>query len=182
MKFSKRLITALLALMLLSLNITGLAYYTGNTEESVYPVKYQEAINTLYGLGVLADTSLDGYENTVSRTDFATYVTALGGGRTVEIPEPAEQDITLGEAVKMLVDMTENTIRAEYYGSYPTGYLAIASRMGITHGLSGMQAYDKINYGIAVQMLYNSMRITPGVFDTITENYVDYEFDANHTV
>ncbi|MBE7045185.1 MAG: hypothetical protein E7397_06610 [Ruminococcaceae bacterium] len=182
MKHTKKLIATLLALILLSLSTNGFAYYTGITEESEYAQSFMTAETTLYGLGVLPAMNSGSYDSTVTRADFAGYVSALGGGRNVVVPQPAEQDISFGEAVKMIVDMTDNTIRAEYYGTYPAGYLNIAGVMGITRGLGAMQEYDKINYGMAVQMLYNTMRVTPGTVGAISEDGLEYEFDNERTV
>lgn len=173
MKRMKKIIAAALSLAMLCSGITALA---AKTEE--YPEKYEAALTTLYSLGIIEDNTAKGYDKNVSRADFAKWTSALGGDSAVATPEPAEQDISFGEAVQMLVDMSGNSIRADYYG----GYLAAANRMGITHGLSGMQDYDKVTYGMAVQMLYNTMRVTPGEFSSISEDALEYSFDENHTV
>lgn len=180
MKNMKKTIAAVLALaMMLSLSVSGFAYYSGTEDiNDAYSEKYIMALNTLYGLGIIKDNNPDKYESEVTRADFAAYVQELLGGRAVNnIPEPANQTITLGEAVKMLVDGTENTICAEKYG-----YMGIAGQMGITHGLVRMQSYDNLIYGAAIQMLYNSMRVTPGDTATVSANGIEYEFDSSHTV
>ncbi len=184
MKNIKRLFAALLTVALVSVNATSFAYYTGKTEaeESAYSEKYVMAEKTLYGLGVLPELSTDSYEDGMSRAEFAAAVSVLGGGKTVLADEPAEEVISIGEAVKMLVEMSENTIRAEHEGSYPDGYLKVARDMGITYGIAGMQEYDKLTYGMAVQILYNSMRVTPGVINEYTANGSNYKFDSNRTV
>ncbi|MEE0944570.1 MAG: hypothetical protein UIM24_03865 [Clostridia bacterium] len=182
MKITKKLIVTLLALVLLSLNITGFAYYTGDVEESEYPVKFETAVQTLYDIGILPSNDVTGYEDNVTREDFAGFVNAFGGTHVIA-STPVEDDITMGEAVKMLVEMSDNVALAEYYGTYPTGYFVIGDRMGITHGLAAVQEYDKITYAMAVQMLYNAMRITPGIVKTVTSGgKMEYVYDANCTV
>ncbi|MBS7298951.1 MAG: hypothetical protein KIG65_07715 [Eubacteriales bacterium] len=182
MKNTKRLIVTLLALVLLSLNITGFAYYTGDVAESEYPAKFETAVQTLYDLGILPGNGTSGYENTVSREAFAGFVNAFGGTQ-VTAPTPVEEDVTMGEAIRMLVEMSDNVTLAEYYGEYPTGYFVIGDRMGITHGLAAVQEYDKITYAMAVQMLYNALRITPGIVNTVTSGgKMEYEYDASCTV
>ena len=180
MKRTKKIIAAVLALvMMLSLHASGFAYYTGvEGANDAYSEKYIMALNTLYGLGVIPDNTPKDYESEVTREQFAKYVQGLLGGRSINsIPEPSTQSITLGEAVKMLVDGTENTIRAEKYG-----YMGIAGQMGITHGLVRMQSYDNLTYGAVIQMLYNSMRVTPGDTATVSTSGIEYEFDSSHTV
>jgi len=180
MKNMRRVIASVLALvMMLSLSLSGFAYYTGPVdEETAYSEKYIMALNTLYGLGVIPDNTPKDYETEVTRAQFAEFASVLLGGRTIEnVPTPVDQKITLGEAVQILVDGTENNIRAEKYG-----YMGIAGQMGITHGLVRMQSYDNLTYGAAIQMLYNSMRITPGDTSVVTTNGAEYEFDPDRTV
>lgn len=182
MKNTKKLIVTLLALVLLSLNITGFAYYTGDETESDVPVKFATAVQTLYDLGIIPSNGTSGDENKVTKEDFASFVNAFGGTQ-VTPSEPVDDDITMGEAVKMLVEMSDNVALAEYYGEYPTGYFILGDRMGITHGLAAVQEYDKITYAMAVQMLYNAMRVTPGVVNTVTAGgKMEYEYDADCTV
>ena len=180
MKNMRRIIASVLALvMMLSLSLSGFAYYTGHVDaETAYSEKYIMALNTLYGLGVIPDNTPKDYEADVTRAQFAAFAGALLGGRTIEnVPTPVDQKITLGEAVQILVDGTENAIRAEKYG-----YMGVAGQMGITHGLVRMQSYDNLTYGAAIQMLYNSMRITPGDTSVVTTNGAEYEFDPDRTV
>ncbi|MBQ8588673.1 MAG: hypothetical protein IJ454_04700 [Clostridia bacterium] len=180
MKNMKKIIASILALvMMLSLPSMGVAYYTGAAAEGAqYPEDYIMALNTLYGLGVLPDNTPDKYESDVTRAQFAEFAGALLGGRKpANIAEPADGAVTVGEAAQILIDGTENTIRAERYG-----YMALASQMGITHGLARMQDYDKLTYGAVVQMLYNSMRITPGNIVSISDTGSEYTFDSDYTV
>lgn len=178
MKNIRKLFAVVLTVvMMLSLSMPGLAYYSG-ISDTAYSEKYIMALNTLYGLGIIPDNTPIDYETGVTREQFAQYASALLGGRTFEnIQEPKEQNITLGEAVQILVDGTENSLRAEKYG-----YMGIAGQMGITHGLVRMQSYDNLTYGAAIQMLYNSMRITPGDMASISTNGYEYIFDENRTV
>lgn len=180
MRNMRKIIASILVLvMMLSLSLSGFAYYTGSvSEDATYSEKYIMALNTLYGLGVIPDNTPKDYEADVTRAQFAEFAGALLGGRTIEnVPTPVDQKITLGEAVQILVDGTENTIRAEKYG-----YMGIAGQMGITHGLVRMQSYDNLTYGAVIQILYNSMRITPGDTSVISSNGAEYEFDSNRTV
>lgn len=185
MKNVKELTAVFLALAIMLVNTIGFAYYTGPTEESgsEYHKKYIQALNTLYGLGIIESNDPDGYDEEISRADFADMVVGLSGGKgTVSIPEPKENAVTLTEAVRMLIDVSGNSIRAEILGDYPTGYLALAGRMGITYGLGDMNSTDYMTYGAAIQMIYNSMRVTPGHIKSISEGNLNYEFDDNCTM
>ncbi len=181
MKKMNKIISTILALvMMLSLCVTGFAYNTmPASDDAQYSEKYIMALNTLYGLGVLSDNSPVNYGVEVSYESFVKYADALLDGRVNSIAQTENTDhtVTLGEAVQLLVDGTENAIRAEKYG-----YMGIAGQMGITHGLSRMQSYDPLTFGAVVQILYNSMRITPGDTTAVSANGAEYEYDSNRTV
>lgn len=61
--------------------------------------------------------------------------------------------ITYNEAIKMLVSIL-NYDYATSVGGYPAGYLRIASSLGITKKVSGV---DLITKGAAAQLIYNAM-------------------------
>ena len=163
-------------------NITGMSIGSGETSDGEVPEKFAIAVRTLYGLGILPDIKLDEYNNTISREAFSNYVRNFGE-KPITVPLPSEDDITMGEAVKLIIEMTDNVALAEHYGAYPTGYFSLASSMGITYGLTGVQAYDKLTYGMAIQMLYNTLSVTPSVVNSVTSGgTIRYEYNSDCTV
>lgn len=61
--------------------------------------------------------------------------------------------ITYNEAIKILVSIL-NYDYAASVGGYPSGYLRIASSLGITKKVSGV---DRVTKGVAAQLIYNAM-------------------------
>ena len=89
-------------------------------------------------------------------SELAQYVTAMYDRNIVSgyggVFRPRDV-ITYNEAVKMLVS-TLNYDFAAKVGGYPTGYLSIASSLGITKKVS---ASEYITKGTAAQLIYNAM-------------------------
>ena len=81
---------------------------------------------------------------------------AVGMGLIHSGQDDLHKPLYYDEAMTMLVRLLGYTIHAETYNGYPTGYTTIASRLGLSEGLSAksgerMQEYD------AITLLYNAI-------------------------
>lgn len=183
MKLIKKNIASLLLIILLFSSFTSYGYYAENSEgSSLYPKEYITAVNTLYGLGVLPDNNLENYEKNVSYGDFVKYLYALCDMSAPEDMTQNKASITFIDAIKLVVDITEHSVRAEHYGGMPSGYRRAGTEMDITHGLNSLKDYDLLPYGAVVQMLYNTMRVTPGNATYSGSGDFTYTYDSERTV
>ena len=64
--------------------------------------------------------------------------------------------VTYAEAVKILVSAFGYTDAAEDGGGYPTGYMLMSSRLGMSDGISA-KADTEITRGAAAKLIYNSL-------------------------
>ena len=69
-----------------------------------------------------------------------------------------EDQVTYEQAVKMIVVALGYELDAQAKGGYPTGYLAVASREGITKGANGLVGSAAVRGTIAV-LVYNSLEV-----------------------
>lgn len=88
--------------------------------------------------------------------------------------------ITVGEAVKVFMDMMSYNVRADALGGYPNGYMAVARENGILRGVNG--ASSKLTCKEAARLLYNALDVP--IFSVTSINSkgsTDYETDKNET-
>lgn len=71
----------------------------------------------------------------------------------------AEDDITYNEAVRVMVSIMGYDQMAQYYGGYPSGYLAVAGDIGIGKGVVPDGEY--INRGNIIKLLINCFEANP---------------------
>ena len=67
-----------------------------------------------------------------------------------------EKQITLSEAVAMLINALGYTYHADALGGYPTGYYFIAKEIGMLKGIN-ISLESSLNGGYAVKLIYNSL-------------------------
>ncbi len=65
--------------------------------------------------------------------------------------------VSYNEAVKMVVTLLGYDVNAAYKGGYPTGYLRMASELGLLRGLDTNQ--EQMTWGAAIQLLYNAIDV-----------------------
>lgn len=99
---------------------------------------------------VAADSWASGYINMASQQGI---INGVGGG--LFLPD---ENVKFEEAVKMVVAALGYTPRANTMGSYPTGYLAVASQIGVTNGVSGA-AGEIANRGTVARLAYNALDV-----------------------
>ncbi len=84
-----------------------------------------------------------------------------------------DQEVLLGEAVKMLVSALGYGTIAEENGGYPVGYLAQAKQLGILDGVA-LQQDDALKKGVAVKLIYNASEVSVGVLDSVKYGTAEY--------
>ena len=99
---------------------------------------------------VAADSWASGYINMASQQGI---INGVGGG--LFLPD---ENVKFEEAVKMVVAALGYTPRANTMGGYPTGYLAVASQINVTSGVSGA-AGEIANRGTVARLAYNALDV-----------------------
>lgn len=91
-----------------------------------------------------------------------------------------DYSITVGEAVKVFLDMMHYSVRADALGGYPNGYMAVAQENGVLRGVSGASA--KLTCKEASKLLYNSLDVSMFSLTSISGNgSSEYETKKNET-
>ncbi len=83
-----------------------------------------------------------------------------GDGNSLFRPD---DDITINEAVKIMISIMGYDTMAQYQGGYPDGYLAIAGSLGITDNVITDNGY--INRGNVMKLLINCFEVNPVEID-----------------
>lgn len=114
----------------------------------------ENAANSAKGTTVFTDVAADhwasGYINMASQQGIIN-----GVGNGLFLPE---ENVKFEEAVKMVVAALGYTPKAEGMGAYPTGYLAVASQIGVTTGVSGVNG-EAANRGTVARLAYNALDV-----------------------
>jgi hypothetical protein len=69
-----------------------------------------------------------------------------------------DTNVTYSQIVKMLVAALGYTTAAEAAGGYPNGYLQIASSIGVTAGVAGVDADTAVTRGQVAQLIANAVK------------------------
>lgn len=69
-----------------------------------------------------------------------------------------DTNVTYAQIVKMLVAALGYTTAAEGAGGYPNGYLQIASQVGVTAGVAGLDADTAVTRGQVAQLIANAVK------------------------
>ena len=167
-------------LLVVALAFPSLMVFADTTEIVESPdVVGVDAADVLRSFGV-ADIDYDELTSPMSRREFAKYVSIIGG--YAANTEAAEEDdyntyidalvsakivseggadfepdrqITMYEAIAMLVRTLDYDYPAEASGGYPTGYMNIAKRLDLFDKTGGAEAL--VTKGVAAQLLVNAL-------------------------
>lgn len=106
-------------------------------------------------------------------------LTSLGvlSGDSEKLFSP-DRTITKNEAYKIIMTILGYGVAAESVGGYPSGYLAVASRAGITDGVS---ANAEVTLADMFVMLYNSLT-APVMKNTSFRPDATYKVDKNDSI
>ncbi len=111
-----------------------------------------EAAEAAVGDTAFSDVGMDddfsGYINIAEQSGI---INGMGDGTF-----RADDNVTLEQAVKMLMAAIGYTPMAESFGGYPTGYILTAAQMGVTRGVSGVGS-DAITLAQAKTLLENAL-------------------------
>ena len=160
------------AAVLMSLGIIG--GISEDDYQAFSKVKKCAFVNYVYNL--FTDDALDGELN----TDAASY---LEGLRVLASADEINRsdNITLDEAVKMLVCALGYGAQAESGGGYPSGYLTYASRIRLLNGVSAKSG-EQLKMFDAVALLYNAIECDAAVTVAITDGSAEKRVYGGGTI
>ena len=160
------------AAALISLGIIG--GISEDDYQAFSKVKKCAFVNYVYNL--FTDDALDGELN----TDAASY---LEGLRVLASADEINRsdNITLDEAVKMLVCALGYGAQAESGGGYPSGYLTCASRIRLLNGVSAKSG-EQLKMFDAVALLYNAIECDAAVTVAITDGSAEKRVYGGGTI
>lgn len=115
---------------------------------------------------VAADHWASGYINIATQTGI---IVGMGDGTF----KPEDQ-VTYEQIVKMIVAALGYTPLANAQGGYPTGYLVVASRKGITKGATG-SAGEPAPRSTVARLLYNALEVPTMEQTVFSEGREEYE-------
>lgn len=201
----KVLISILLALSMLITNISVIAKEGADTEydKAIQMLSMMNIISVIEGNN---DFSSQAY---VTREEFCIYLSRAFKVETSNIKQvftdvPVDSDlaqyvytlyekgvvsgyggefrpkdiITYNEAIKMLVSIL-NYDYAVSVGGYPEGYLRIASSLGITEKVNGI---DRVTKGVAAQLIYNAMAAPFMELAEIKGNDISFKSNSDKSI
>lgn len=135
---------------------------SGNPTEAMQRGEYTALIMHLMGFETGIDVEESAFSDVPSSMAYApeimmAYQLGMVQGYSDGTFGPNET-ITTGEAMKILVSALGYSFRAQQQGGYPSGYMLLASELGISRGMS-IAASDELTKGEAVMMLYNALEV-----------------------
>lgn len=100
---------------------------------------------------VAADNWASGYINVASRGSTA-FINGMGDGTFAP-----QANVTYAQIVKMVVAAIGYGDWGIAAGGYPTGYIATAKQIGITDGITGVNAEDEVSRAVVAQLINNAI-------------------------
>ena len=91
-----------------------------------------------------------------------------------------DREITMPEAVAMLVNVLGYTVYANAYGGYPSGYYVIAREAGITKGVD--LSSEKITGSIMAKLFYNALFADLVSIDSVSNSGIQVEIEKTKNI
>lgn len=92
-----------------------------------------------------------------------------------------DRQISLIDALTMVINSLGYSYHAEQFGGYPTGYYEIARQTGVLKNV-GLSLFDIINGGDAARIIYNSLFANPVKMVSLGTDGVKLEVDSTKTI
>lgn len=157
--------------------------YNVNLGESVSRADFAETLAKLIGCDKYVGDEVFYYDVPKSHYAFGSisYLTQIGvtGGTADRIFSP-DDAVETNQALKMAVSVLGYRARAEVEGGYPTGYVNMAKKLGITDGLSLKHELSREDMFL---MMYRALNVRLFVTASVsTDNGVEYKVSENDTL
>jgi len=165
--------------LILAVSLFVTCFVFASEGEAVDYSGYIKLHNILSSLDVLKeeDSFATEYTRDITEDEFNKMLSNLIG---ITYTKNSPGEFCFNRAVQKVVDLMGYDLKVKTVGPYPTGYISVATSLGILDGLKA-KGSKQLSVGDAMQLLYNSLNVEL-LIQTIYGDNDAYEIVENETL